>query len=203
MGAIASKSHKVAPDDPYGELARAAAGGDLGAMRQVLEAVGPRVLAVVRRLLGPTHADVQDVAQESLIALVRALPAFRGECSAAGYAARIAVRTTVAARNKSRRRQDKIREMADDQPTPSASASDTAASSRRLCLLRELLSELPAGQGETLALRVVLGCSIKEIAVSTDVPINTVRSRLRLAKQALRTRIENDPAMADELEITT
>jgi RNA polymerase sigma-70 factor (ECF subfamily) len=64
-----------------------------------------------------------------------------------------------------------------------------------------MLAELPAGQGETLALRVVLGSSIKEIAEATQVPVNTVRSRLRLAKEALRKRIEEDPTLAAELEV--
>jgi RNA polymerase sigma-70 factor (ECF subfamily) len=203
MGAIALKSHTAPPDGSVDALAHAAAGGDLSAMRQVLEAVGPRVLAVVRRVVGPGHADVEDIAQESLIALVRALPAFRGDCSAAGYAARIAVRTAVATRTQSKRREDRRRELERDGAQHAPPASETAAAARRLGALRELLAELPAGQGETLALRFVLGCSVKEIAASTDVPINTVRSRLRLAKQALRERIEDDPAMAEELEVTT
>ncbi|MEQ9325210.1 MAG: sigma factor-like helix-turn-helix DNA-binding protein, partial [Polyangiaceae bacterium] len=68
-------------------------------------------------------------------------------------------------------------------------------------ILRELLEDLTSGLRETLALRVVLGCSLAEIAESTEVPLNTVRSRLRLAKEAMRRRIEADPALARALDI--
>lgn len=185
-------------------VAEAAVAGDLAATREVLEAVGPRVVAVVRRVLGGGHPDVDDIAQESLIALVRALAAFRGECGLEGYAARIAVRTAVAARRQRRRKQERLSELGrEDEGRVAPSAEVGASAGRRLAVLRGLLAELPAGQGETLALRVVLGSSIDEIAQTTGVPVNTVRSRLRLAKQAMRARIEADPTLIEKLEIAT
>ena len=57
-------------------------------------------------------------------------------------------------------------------------------------------------QAETLAMRVMLGWSREEIAEYTKAPVNTVRSRMRLAKEALRTRIAADPSMAEVLEET-
>jgi RNA polymerase sigma-70 factor (ECF subfamily) len=201
--ALSSQPGRQRPDDPLEEFARAAAEGDLSATRRVLEGVGPRVLSVVRRVLGANHPDVEDVAQESLIALVRALAAFRGECSVAGYAARISVRTAVATRQRHQKRRERERDLAREQTALAPASQPADPQSVRLRLLRELLTELPAGQGDTLALRFVLGCSIKEIAETTQVPVNTVRSRLRLAKVALRRRIEDDPTLAEQLEITT
>ncbi len=199
MGAPATSQVR---DDPMVALARRAASGDLAATRELLEAVTPRVTRVVARVLGARHPDLEDVSQESLIALTRALPAFRGDCAPQGYAARIAVRTAVAARRKSERRQAQ-RQALSAKPEPAPSVGAEAAAARRLALLRALLTELPAGQGETLALRVLAGASIEEIAETTAVPINTVRSRLRLAKRALRIRISEDPILAEELEVTT
>ncbi len=46
-------------------------------------------------------------------------------------------------------------------------------------------------------LRVVYGHSIEEISTLTRTPFNTVRSRLRLAKEALRQRIEAEPQWAE------
>jgi DNA-directed RNA polymerase specialized sigma24 family protein len=40
------------------------------------------------------------------------------------------------------------------------------------------------------------------MATAARVPVETIRSRLRLAKEALRTRIAADPSMADILEDT-
>lgn len=184
-------------------LARDAARGDTAATAQLLRAVAPLVNRVVRAMLGGGHPDVPDVVQQSLIGLVRALPAFRGECAPEGYAQTIAMRTALLARK--RWRLDRLRRD-DDAETevtvdPKASPEDTALSERRRTLLRELMLEIPEEQAEALAMRVVLGWSIEEIASSAGVPINTVRSRLRLAKQAMRKRIESDPRLVEELEV--
>jgi RNA polymerase sigma-70 factor (ECF subfamily) len=40
---------------------------------------------------------------------------------------------------------------------------------------------------------------MQEVADATGAPINTVRSRVRLAKEALRRRIEEDPTLAELL----
>jgi RNA polymerase sigma-70 factor (ECF subfamily) len=40
---------------------------------------------------------------------------------------------------------------------------------------------------------------MQEVADATGAPVNTVRSRLRLAKEALRRRIEEDPALIEVL----
>jgi RNA polymerase sigma-70 factor (ECF subfamily) len=42
---------------------------------------------------------------------------------------------------------------------------------------------------------------LEEISAASGAPINTVRSRMRLAKEALRKRIEADPALRDLLEV--
>jgi RNA polymerase sigma-70 factor (ECF subfamily) len=74
------------------------------------------------------------------------------------------------------------------------------AASRRRAAFRNLLDDLPEEQAEALALRFMVGWSLAELAEATGAPLNTVRSRLRLGKEALRRRIEGDPALAEELE---
>jgi RNA polymerase sigma-70 factor (ECF subfamily) len=76
------------------------------------------------------------------------------------------------------------------------SPSESAAAARRREAMRSLLDQLPLEQAETLTLRVVLGMSLGEVAEATGAPVNTVRSRVRLAREALRKRIEGDPAIA-------
>jgi RNA polymerase sigma-70 factor (ECF subfamily) len=77
-----------------------------------------------------------------------------------------------------------------------------AGAARRRDVLRRLLDDLADEQAEALALRVVLGWSLDEISAATGAPVNTVRSRLRLAKEALRRRIADTPDLADELDST-
>jgi RNA polymerase sigma-70 factor (ECF subfamily) len=73
---------------------------------------------------------------------------------------------------------------------------DTVVQARACAtLVRELLDSLPTAQAEALALHAMLGFTVAEVAESTGVPAETVRSRLRLAKRALRDRIEGNPRL--------
>jgi len=188
---------------PAMELARAAAAGDVAATRLLLDSLAPRIERIVHMVMGGAHADADDVAQQALIAIVQALPSFRGECEPKSYASRIAVRVAVAARKRARARMARVQDaveadaIASDQELP----AEAVRASRRKAVIRELLTELPDEQAETLALRIMLGWSLEEVADATGAPVNTVRSRLRLGKQALRRRIEADPSLAEELEV--
>ena len=184
-------------------IARAAATGDNAATGQLLRILAPRLSRVVRAVLGSHHPDVDDAFQQSLIGLVQALPAFRGDCEPIGYATIIAVRTALAMRKRSRieqsRREDDVE--TDAMPEPRRSQSDEVAANRRKEVMRELLDLLPPEQSEALAMRIVLGWSIKEIATHSNAPLNTVRSRLRLAKEALKSKIEANADLVAALEV--
>lgn len=183
-------------------LAREAAAGDSAAMSKLLRAIAPKLIAVVKAVLGAGHPDVDDAVQQTLIGFVQGLPAFRGDCDPTGYGRVIAVRTAVAIRKRARSRDAKNDPGADADAIPStASPREDAFARRRKEALRSLLEELPQEQAEAFAMRIVLGCSLEEIAAESGAPLNTVRSRLRLAKERLRARIENDPDLRDTLEV--
>jgi RNA polymerase sigma-70 factor (ECF subfamily) len=197
---------ETAEPSPLLSLALRAAGGDLEATREVIEAIAPRVVRVVRAIVGPSHVDADDVAQQALIAVVQAMPRFRGECEPASYATRIAVRTAITARRKARTwtsRHDAGVELAEIPSSKSDAPLEEVRAERRRAILRELLDALPEEQADALALKFVMGWSLEEIAAASSVPVNTVRSRMRLAKEAMRKRIEADPSLADELEVPT
>ena len=181
-------------------LVRAAQAGDASAIDLLLSELTPPVLRAARALLGPAHPDIDDLVQDVLIAVFDALPSFRGECTLLHFAIRIGARRAATMRRRSRsvlewlgaffRREQPFRSEAPDPP-------DETAADRRRRALRTLLSELPEAQAETLVMRVALDYGIEEIAQATRVPVNTVRSRLRLAKDALRRRIEADARWAE------
>jgi RNA polymerase sigma factor (sigma-70 family) len=185
-------------------LAHEAASGDLAATNQLLRLVSPAVTRAVRLVLGPKHADVDDVVQQSFIALVQGLPTFRGECHPAGYASRIAALTALGHRRRARLLTAKLRVLAMTGASDSAGRADdrdTAAQRRRL--VRELLDRLPPDQAETVALHIVVGQSLEEVAAMTGCPVNTVKSRLRLAKTALRRYLDQDDALVEREEIAS
>jgi RNA polymerase sigma-70 factor (ECF subfamily) len=67
--------------------------------------------------------------------------------------------------------------------------------------VRELLDELPEEQAEALAMRFMLGSSLEEVAQASGVPVNTVRSRVRLAKDAILKRLAGEPELLAALEL--
>jgi RNA polymerase sigma factor (sigma-70 family) len=195
------RSTFVPRPDPLSDLTMRATQGDEAAMADLLRSVSMPLLAAVRAVAGRETADVEDIAQETMVAFVQALPAFRGECSVTHYASRIALRTAMAARKRRTLRENRADAMMSDVRDESwaASPGEEAWAARRREALRTLLEELPPVQAETFALRVALGYSMQEVADATGAPVNTVRSRLRLAKEALRRRIEQDPALIEVL----
>ncbi len=190
------------PSDPLRDVVTRAAAGDGRAQRTVLVTVGPAVLKVVRLVLGARHPDVEDAFQEAMVAVHGALRDFRGECSTTHFACRVALHTAM---NVRRRTGYRLR------ITPSATPEvieqhgggiapdERFAARRRSEALRELLLELPPPQAEVLALHTMLGHTVQEVARTLDVPVDTVRSRLRAALAKLRARVQSDRHLRDAL----
>jgi len=186
------------------ELVERARAGDRAALERLSERLLPSLMRAVRALLGRDDPDTDDQCQEILIAVLEALPSFRGESTLLHFAIRIAVRRTTRARRRSRsilgwleRLHLGERALVKAPPTP----HKLTLADRRREILLSLLAKLPEAQAETFVLRTVLGHSVAEVATITAVPINTVRSRLRLAKEALRRRIEHDAECVELLEV--
>jgi RNA polymerase sigma factor (sigma-70 family) len=199
-GTVATAPIALPVEDPLARLVAGAAAGDRQMMGDILEAVAPAVLTVVRVILGPDNPDVPDVAQEGLLALRDALRIFRRESSVTQYAKQVAVRTALTARRRWRSREQRLQEFRRESETDdSAFTDDPLVRARRTAAFRALLDDLPDAQAETFALRVVLDYTLPQVASATGVPINTVRSRVRLAKEKLKRRIETDPALYEML----
>ncbi len=161
----------------------AAANGDRAAAEALLTELLPRARNLIRYLIRG-DGDVDDIAQEALIALLRGFSTFRGEGSLEAWANRIVVRVTFAYLKKAR----KHTRMRDDGPDLAAvpapdAPPDQYAERRRMA---KLLDEIPDDQRHALVLHHVLGLSVPDVAEQLGVPFETVRSRLRLGRQRLR-----------------
>jgi RNA polymerase sigma-70 factor (ECF subfamily) len=187
------------PVDPLRADVEAARCGDRAATRRVLAAVSPAVLAVAGAVLGRADRDLEDVVQEALVGIVHGLETFRGDSSFVHFARSVALRRALDHRRSRARRGIPAPLEDDEHEALDGSPADHALATRRRAAFRALLETLPDEQAEAFAQRVLFGCSIEEISVATAAPIETVRSRLRLAKNALRARITNDPTL---LELT-
>lgn len=183
---------------PLDALAQRALDGDAEAMSELLGGVLPAVKSTCRALLGPNHPELDDAVQNALIAIHRALPSYRFECSVLHYAIRITFRTIHGFRRRLRLFADRFRLAVDEGELNDVRAplsADAAVLAERSEALRRLMTKLPPLQAEALLLHVALEYPIAEVAAISGVPVNTVKTRLRLAKDSLRRRIERDPTL--------
>ena len=174
-------------------LIRAAQAGDIAAVDAIVAVLTPTVLHILRALWGAKRHDVEAMTRDVLLSIVDALPSWRGECTLLHFATRIAARRAVsAAPPPARGLLDRLG-LRKHGGWVSATPWDEEVADRRRALLRTFFGELPEAQGEAMVLRVALGYSLREIALICSTSVAVVRRRLRLAKEALRVRIEADP----------
>ncbi|MGF1466451.1 MAG: RNA polymerase sigma factor [Sandaracinaceae bacterium] len=197
-GALAQPRGTSGPD--LTALATAAQDGDDRALDALFGALAPSMHGVIRTVVG-RGPDTEDLLHDALIELLRALSSFRHEAGIRHYACRIALFVALRHRRRGAMGSDRIRQLRDSAlPLGGANTQavppDGLGAARKRAWL-ELLDALPEEQAQSLALRVVLGCSLGEVAKETGVPLNTVRSRIRLAKEAIRRRVAEDPTLAE------
>jgi RNA polymerase sigma-70 factor (ECF subfamily) len=164
-------------------LAREALTQDPEAVRRFLLAISPLVGRTCRGVMSPRHTDIEDTIQESLIDVMRGLPSYRFEGSLIGFVTTIAIRRALASVRRSVARIRHL-QLLDDlhHELPSGNVGEIEQAE----VMRDLLRRVRPIQAETLVMRVVLGFSVEEIALATEVSVNTVKTRLRLGKKTLR-----------------
>lgn len=172
-------------DIPHNILIQAS-NGDMEAFEMIYRATADFVYNVAYRI---THnrEDAQEVTQDVFVKIYRKLSEFRFRSSFKTWLYRIAVN---AALNKYKGRSRDFARRADyddsittgpagGQTTPFIDREDNEA------LIESMLSALNPDQRACVVLRDIEGFSYKEIAESLNININTVRSRLKRAREAL------------------
>lgn len=191
-------------EDQLVALARNAAARDRDAMRRLIVAVGPAMLRVTRTVVGPQVADAEDALQDASEALLTAIGSFRGQCTVLHFACRVAVLSALAWRRRFAFRTARITDDVAIEEWPAEgrlSPAELLIAARRREALELLLDELPPPQAEVLILHCALDFTVDETAAAMGRPVETVRSRLRLAKRALRERIGESAELAEILEM--
>jgi RNA polymerase sigma-70 factor (ECF subfamily) len=177
----------VASSEREKQLLQAAAGGDRRAAEALLRELLPRVRNLVRYFVRG-DAEVDDIAQESLLNILRGAGGYRGEGSVRSWADRVVVRTVFAHLRRARVAEARHVEYTPDLAPVSESAPSFMA--RRSAV--RALDAVPDEQRAVLVMHHVLGLSVKEIADETGTPFETVRSRLRLGMARLRSELGGD-----------
>lgn len=166
-------------------LAREALTRDPAAVRRFLLAIAPVVGRACRGVMGGRHSDLEDAIQDCFVDVTRGLPSYRFEGSLVGYVTKIAIRRALMHRRRGVARLQHFQlldDLNDGLPAPDANVGEL----ERAEVMRDLIRRVRPVQAETLVMRVVLGFTVEEIALATEVSVNTVKTRLRLGKNALR-----------------
>jgi RNA polymerase sigma-70 factor (ECF subfamily) len=171
-------------------MAKAALGTDPIAVRRFLTTIAPTIRRVCRGVMGRDHPDLDDAIQDCLFETMRALPRYRFEGNVLHYLTKISIRLAIAVRRRGTTRSGRLQALDEERPAD-WQGQNHGPGIELAELVRQILGTLSRVQAETLLLRILLGFSIEEIASITGVPINTVKTRLRLGKESLRRRLEH------------
>lgn len=142
------------------------------------------VWRAVRRL-GLEPSGVDDVVQETFVTAWRTLPRFEGRSSLKTWLVGIAfnhARHALRARG-SRRAETSVETLA--LASNETSPEERVHQQRRGELLLSMLARLPTEQRETFVLIELEGLTAVDVAALVQAPVNTVSSRLRLARAAI------------------
>ena len=184
--AAGSLSRVVENDELF--AARLAA-GDEEAIADVYDAHGPAVFRVAWRVLGAA-ASAEDVVQEVFVALwrrperfspargsLRSYLCLQARCRALDALRRASVRSAA----EDARADEALREGSDGGDTAA-----TAEASLTAGLVQDAVRLLPPDQREVVELAYFGGRSHTEVAVKLGLPLGTVKGRMRLAHDKLR-----------------
>lgn len=161
-------------------LAMAAACGDRRAVEAFVTATQRDVIRFVGYLAGPSEAE--DLAQETFLRAMRALPSFEGRSSARTWLLAIA-RHTVLDHLRSASRRPRLAAVPDW-----VSAADEAARATRVderIVLEQLIAQLVPERREAFVATQILGLSYVEAAELIGCPVGTIRSRVARAREDL------------------
>jgi RNA polymerase sigma-70 factor (ECF subfamily) len=171
-------------EGPLDELAlRRAQRGDERAWRELIERYQRPVHALIWRLLaGRSRNRVEDLAQETFVRVLRALPRFdpSGPASLSTWILTIATRLAL---NELRRPEA---EPLPDEPRARDRADDASERSRLGAAIAAGIAALPDGQRAVIVLREFHELEYAEIATMLELDVGTVKSRLARARSALR-----------------
>ena len=173
-------------------LVAAARAGDRQATSRLVARWQPRILRHAWRVLGDAER-ARDVAQESWIEILRGLARLDDVAAFPAWAYRIVTRRcqrTFDRTPETTMAPDTLEASIDNRDREAAAAPFAGERAADLASVATAIAALPSAQRATLALFYLEEMSVAEIAVATDVPPGTVKTRLMHARQKVRALLE-------------
>ena len=162
------------------QLAMAAKAGESDAQTELMARLYPPIRKHIGFVMGFT-AIVEDVVQESMVAIYRALPTFRGDSSPKTWALTIATRIAWKHQKHERRHAKEISSTAD-----LALYDLNQDAVAETVFLAKAISRLSSKKREIFVVMAILEMSAKEAAQILGISANTAASRFRHAREELQ-----------------
>ncbi len=169
--------------------------GDLAAYDQLMKQYEKKVYSLCFRMAG-NHDDAADLAQEAFLKAFRALPSFKGQSSFSTWLYRIVTNTCLDEKRRLAKKPpvislDKRLEMDDGELalTLPGNSPDPLKATLDGELQREiqaLLDKLTAEQRIVIIMRDIEGYSYEEMAITLQLSMGTLKSRINRARSKLR-----------------
>ncbi|GAA2627855.1 sigma-70 family RNA polymerase sigma factor [Paractinoplanes durhamensis] len=177
------------PTDPLAALAFAAGRGDRDALTDLIRLTQRDVLRFLAPLTSP--AEVEDLAQETYLRAVGALPRFAGRSTVRTWLFSIA-RRVAADHVRHATRRPRTAALPDWESNAEAVTATRGASRfEEHHALTELIRALAPDRREAFLLTQVAGLSYAEVAEICDCPVGTIRSRIARAREDLVTAMQS------------
>lgn len=181
-------------DDPSDDdLFRAFQRGDRAAFEVLAQRCEASMLGLARGLLDGDSSSACDAVQNAWIRIIRSAGAFRGESTFKTWAYRILV-------NECRRMRSAMKRSAMSVETSQSVSSEPCEGGLRieesdeLAMIRAAVDRLPAATREAVLICFHHGMTHAAAAEVLEVPLGTLKTRVRSALYELRSALSTEPA---------
>lgn len=163
------------------EIIERAADGDMDAFEEIYRASSGYVYTVALRVTG-SKEDAEEVTQDVFVSVHRSLPGFGFRSSFKTWLYRIAMNRAINAYRK--RSKDRKRRVELDENTGAEGPEGIKRAEDREAV-GKMLEKLPPEQRACLVLKEIDGMKYEEIADTLKINLNTVRTRIKRAREKL------------------
>lgn len=163
---------------------------DVDAFRQLFQQYAPRVKSYMMRQ-GADPNTAEELAQETLLTVWRKAALYSGEKGSATTWIFTIARNLRIDRLRKEFPWQELPEGHNETPSSDTLPDEVVSEAERRARVQTALASLPQDQHEVVSLSYIDGLSHSEIAERLNLPLGTVKSRMRLAYQKIRDAVED------------
>jgi len=184
------------------QLLAAVRAGDGQAAEALYERSRPVVERTLRKLLGRSDPEHQDLFQQTMIEIVRTVDRYRGECPLDGWIATLAAHVVFKDLRHRRVERRVLSDMLSFEPVGPDQPAQRASLRSTIDRVRGHLACMDAGRAWAFLLHDVHGYDLREMAHIMGTSPAAAQSRLVRGRKEIHDRIAGDPELASDLERT-